>query len=500
MIRHCFYLLVSFLWLATIAPHAHAQKIEWSAYDLIDKKMGYVKIIGYDDAGFFALASNLSLEHERSRVGFKKRKYYLMHFTNGLKKSWEKPLEINANRTIEKITWFNESIILISSEEDAKNSKYTLWLDRVDQKGNIVAESIRLDEFNTTEYGLDEDLILIASHEQTYLLISYGTVRSDNEKQTVRVVVTDETFSKTKIGDIAIPIGKKNYTAENYAVANDGKVYVLGTRYDNEKKARSPEQYFYQLLMYDPFTQITFQNEIKITDQFISDIGFSIDELNKQVVIAGFFSDKTSYSTAGVYYMAYDPATNKITERGSQKFSERFMLKFIGEPKVNKGKELVNYSVNKIVLRNDGGAVVTAESFYTSRFTYYDNFTHAFTTRTNYYYNNVLAISINVDGTIDWEMVVPKEQFTVDDGGFFSSYATLIFLDKMYFIYNKFSGRRTAVMVHRVSTTGEDSQSQIIGPGEDAQLIPRSGMQIDENIVVIPALRNRKLVFLKLEF
>jgi hypothetical protein len=51
-------------------------------------------------------------------------------------------------------------------------------------------------------------------------------------------------------------------------------------------------------------------------------------------------------------------------------------------------------------------------------------------------YHDVIAISVDEAGNIDWISQFPKRQHTTNDDGFYSSYALSIHEDKMRFIFN----------------------------------------------------------------
>ncbi len=57
-------------------------------------------------------------------------------------------------------------------------------------------------------------------------------------------------------------------------------------------------------------------------------------------------------------------------------------------------------------------------------------------TTTHYYYNDIIVISIDPEGQIEWTEKIAKRQHTVNDFGYYSSYALAIDDDKMNFIFN----------------------------------------------------------------
>ena len=59
------------------------------------------------------------------------------------------------------------------------------------------------------------------------------------------------------------------------------------------------------------------------------------------------------------------------------------------------------------------------------------------TTCTYYYhYNDIIVVSVGPDGQIEWATKIPKRQTSVNDYGYWSSYAMMIVEDKLHFIFN----------------------------------------------------------------
>jgi hypothetical protein len=107
--------------------------------------------------------------------------------------------------------------------------------------------------------------------------------------------------------------------------------------------------------------------------------------------------------------------------------------------KAEKGNELYGYDLDRLVLREDGGAILVAEQYFVNVVTTYSGGSNgASTPVTTYYYNynHLVIININPDGSIQWANKISKRQITSNDGGFYSSYTFSVVKDKMYFIFN----------------------------------------------------------------
>ena len=94
--------------------NVYAQQLQLSAASLDEISLGYTKVIGQDEYGYYVLMSNLSLNSESDRVGFKNRKYKLTYFNSALTLVWEKTLDpFSKDAVIDAVTFFNGKIVVI---------------------------------------------------------------------------------------------------------------------------------------------------------------------------------------------------------------------------------------------------------------------------------------------------------------------------------------------------------------------------------------------------
>ena len=93
--------------------------------------------------------------------------------------------------------------------------------------------------------------------------------------------------------------------------------------------------------------------------------------------------------------------------------------------------ELYNYSLDELILRSDGGAVLVAEQFYVQEERYNDNpfgyggfgygyypynpysysrYRNNYQTDYYYNYNDIIVVNIRPTGEIEWASRIPKKQ------------------------------------------------------------------------------------------
>ena len=488
------FVLFSILFSSTV----FSQEIQWSEPGITNPKLPYHKVLGYDDEGFFLLLSNLGMDNDRDRVGFKKRRYGLAYFDDNLKKSWEQEIE-TGDEVLQDIIFAAGRIWMLSSEEDRSLKKQYVYLRQIGVKGAWKGSRIKVDEWDNSEAIVNSSQISVSKDHQ-HMLLSYNLETPNRADQAMRAISIDTSGVVSWAAKIVLPYKEKNLNRISTLISNKNRLFILGLAFHAEQKEKGPGKSSYRFFDFDPTDQTLKEEEIRFEDRFISDVGISIDEINDKVVMAGFFSDKNTYSTAGVFFNSYDPQSRSTKEMRSERFPDAYLTRFIGEFKANKGKELTNYTIDRLILRNDGGAVIVAEAFYRDEYTYYDVFTQTFTRRVIYNYNNVLVVSVNKDGSIDWGSIVPKNQSSVDDGGFYSSYLNYIDQDQMIYIYNTLAGKRNAVMLYQVTNRGTENQRMLFKENEEVQIVAKGGMQIDTDMVILPATFKKKSRLLKIVF
>ena len=175
-------------------------------------------------------------------------------------------------------------------------------------------------------------------------------------------------------------------------------------------------------------------------------------------------------------------------------------FKLLGDRNSGYDIGLISYPIQKIIHRNDGGAVIVAEASYTNDYSYYDYFTQSFTRRTEYHYNNIVVISINNDASIHWLNIIRKDQESEDDGGIFSSFCLMLTSDEMVLIYNSDISRNSEVTGQLISNSGVQTEKHLIRPTEHVLLFSRNGKQISENEVIIPCISKKKIMLGKFTF
>lgn len=483
----------SLIWLIILGSFpSHAQKVTWSAPLSESSKMNFSKVTGQNENGFYFIRSNHPVENESEIATYRNSRFMVSYYDFEMRMLWEKT--VNAVKKDTRIVSFlsTENYLReIAAEWNKTDKKFRLLTRAFDSVGkpDSTYKTITEDELNSVD---DESTYFISvSRDRQFVLIAYQT-QSGNNEQRYAVLICNASLTIQKKSLLQIPVSRKYFNPYQFMISNNGNAFLFGARTDPEKRSRDVDRNFYTV--FASTTTETDWNEyvVRSTAHFLTDAGAALDELNNKVVVTGFYSDKTEHSTAGVFYFSIEPGSSAPNEIRFSYFDPSFLYKFLREQKENNNRELINYSIDKIILRKDGGAVIIAEANYTSDYSYYDYYLRTYISRQYHHRDNIIRLSVNKDGTILWSNMVSKEQTSEDDDNRFISYASAIAGEKIHCIYNRSLKRRTQVLQNNSDILGNEKSSALFSDEQDVFIMPSASKQVNENMLVVPAYKGKQ--------
>lgn len=284
------------------------------------------------------------------------------------------------------------------------------------------------------------------SRDSSKVLIYGNPILKKREMEEYSLVVLDQDMEQLWAKTITLPYPEAKFEVEDFAVDNDGNVFVLGVKYAErgESKRRGKPNYEYKILSYRDDGDDVDEYSASIGDYFITDMQIDVSP-KKDIVCAGFYSEKGTFSIKGSYYVRIDRKSKAIVRQSTKEFDIDFITMNFTEAQERRAKrreakgknvELYEYDLDEIVLRADGGAVLVAEQYYVVVICRTDPKTGVTTCTYYYHYNDIIVVSVDPSGKIEWATKIPKRQSSVNDNGYWSSYAMMIVEDKLHFIFN----------------------------------------------------------------
>jgi hypothetical protein len=413
------------------------------------------RLFGWDTDGFYACRQKQG-GSEKSR-----QKIYLEKYSESgkLEKSREISLRHRGkNRKLEEFVYVNNKVYLFTTYHNLKDRKNYLFAQEVLPRSFTLSRKLsRVGELQTSSAHEEGDFQFTFSRDSQYLLAYGQHPLKKNEQEQFSLTVLDTSMTIVWEKTVSLPYPNRNFSIEECRVSPSGEVFVLGVLFEDFSTSRrqgSPN-YQYRLLHYSESGNTVEEYAIGLDRLFITDLTFRINR-DKYLICAGFYSEKNSYSIKGVCYVRINLERKDIEGIATRPFDFDFLTQHHSpnqrrkaeeaeqEGNVRKQPELYNYDLNELILRNDGGAVLIAEQFFVDRQEYWDWWTGQRIIEFYYNYNDIILANIRPDGSIQWTARIPKQQVSLNDNGFYSSYARAIARDRLLFVFNdeRGSGRR----------------------------------------------------------
>ncbi len=363
------------------------------------------------------------------------------------------------------------------------------------QKVSIVKYEDRDDQPTSVRWLMSDDT--------TKMLVA--TLADDDHNQRVKLSLNVFDTRLTKIWGKAftLPYTQQQLDINSWALANNGQVYLLGKVYEEKNHRESKKKdgkrrpaYKMVVFRFDQTLDKAQEYRLEVSEKFVTDVAFKLSP-NNDLNCAGFYANDTRGVIEGVFFTRLNGATGQA-ELATRKAIDIKDLGNIDTQKDRKGNEGLDskFEFKNLLLRADGGIVVTAEEAYRVTSSYFSAGQIYY--RTTYYNNEIFITSISPKGQIEWVRMIPKKQ-EYSDTDFFNSYMLMENGGSVYFLYNddddnirnpltakarRISSFRDAVAaLVTVSSDGKMDRRKVFDSKEDADALmsPQNGRQISAN-------------------
>jgi hypothetical protein len=279
-------------------------------------------------------------------------------------------------------------------------------------------------------------------------------------------------------------------------------LYIMLQSLQKDKKLSDPERISYKLIKIDRFSLQA--NELKLGSSlfFLNSMQLGFDRLNKRIKMAGFYSDKSRGPLSGAVLASIQPDSFYFDTIGFSKFDLEFAGKVQSYKSSKKEKELTDYFLGDLIIRDDGGVVLMGESNYQTNQTYvqYSQGFPIYREIIYYHYDEIIMVSVNPNGSIDWRQIIPKKQTSVTPSPYFS-YVAFAAGPNLHIIFNEEGRSKTNVMMYSISHTGAvNPKSLLNADAADAMIVPADARIVSPTTILIPANKRKKKGVFRLTF
>jgi hypothetical protein len=355
------------------------------------------------------------------------------------------------------------------------------------------------------------DSVTIRDWGKDLISPTFKTVYSEDRK----VILVYEIVGNDHINALAVsfdslrPIWYKSFDFRNWDYDRDNYTQIIISNQaeaffikEEENRGGSLEKHRVVIKRFSENEDKEF--DLPLKDVYGIDMKFSYDNANQSLKGAGVYSLKNFTKAQGYYTLSITPQYTdyKITY---QLFDDTFVSAVVGK-KVTDNKGLNDLTVREIVHKRDGGMLAIYEQVreierqtnpaMSGRMWFRGDRIRG---ATDYYYDNILAISVTNTGITDWKSIFYKKQMSQDDDARFCSYFLVKTPSALRFQFNDEIERATTVSEYVLNGIGENERHTIFNTeGQNVSLRFRDAMQVAANEVIVPSDDRRRVRLVKI--
>ncbi|MGB0431247.1 MAG: hypothetical protein ACPGLV_12295 [Bacteroidia bacterium] len=470
---------ITLLLLILLIGQAKAQNMLWSTPQKITNRTYYTDILGQNKSGiyYFQTAKNdrnrhiliTSLKHD---MKLKNREEFLP----------------GKDQFLEKLVLFENWVAIIYSVKDKKEGVIKLYFQTIDDNLSEQGSPKLLYSIPTTNMRTDF-IKVVPNRNRKGALIAIAN-NADSLNNNLKLLAIDELGNVIKKEKLLIPFSEE-FELGRHRFVNDKYFCVL--KYE-QKESLFKKNDLKILVEKDLNSGKLVLHDLFDGDKLTNKGFFNYDAVNKSYNFTSFYFDKEDTTLPIGFYQYHVSTEIDSAHQRFLSFHPVYMDEIFG--RVRNNNDIRSLYLMKTVKRSDGGDIFICErkeideqqlddvSIYGVQQSY---------TRYYYYYYEISILSVNANGTLDWHKVIKKEQISLNDEGYYSSFGCQITNDKMYFVYNDLSRKTSNVMLYEVNPHGQgESDIYIKGSELDGYAIPKESVQVSANEVLIPVIKLRE--------
>lgn len=359
------------------------------------------------------------------------------------------------------------------------------------------AGATRVDSITLKTYGervfVTPELDLFRSEDRNCIVVANMAERGRMETTCFRLDRLEVLWEKLLLLDDVY----HDTNIRGMEVSNTGDFFMI-TEWNNRRSRLGAHEY--QILHVNADTNRIIR--VPLPDFLTVDVKFTFDNLHQTLVGGGLYAERNRDRANGVFYVRAPLRGNPAVRYES--FSDRVISALRKKDVADDTRGIPYATVKQIILRQDGGALLVAELFHeiqrgtlAGRGIWRDGMRLVM----DYYYDDLLLITLNPDGSAHWMTVLHKKQYSQDDDAIFSSFCLLRASDRIHFLFNDEVKYENTCSEYVVSPLGEFDRNSLLNTyGQNLRLRFRDALQLNANECVVPSEFRNKLRLVLIKF
>lgn len=356
-----------------------------------------------------------------------------------------KPVIESGYATIESAHYHGDKLVVFLS--DRANGKMGLYSQELGDDLLPLGPTNLIAEYANGRVGAKPNFNIISSQNRKYLGVVWEIPGRKETSDVYGYVILDSTLSATQSGEYTLPFGGNMSTINEDHISNSGDYFLLVTEHKerNDRLLVRSFENFKAIHIYKIRQNELKEFSIDVAGKRIDDIFISSNDQNI-IALSGLYGNGNFQGVEGVFSVRLDANADIISNQSMVPFSTQILKDNRTDRQMDRmerrsqsngqSPQIYNYTLRGIFTLQDGTSVGSVEQYFVQTRTNYDSRTGISTTTSYYYYNDIIAFRIGLDGKFMWETRIDKQQVSVNDGGPYSSYISFTNEKSFDFIFN----------------------------------------------------------------
>ncbi|HEY8972400.1 MAG TPA: hypothetical protein VIM64_25015, partial [Puia sp.] len=266
--------------------------------------------------------------------------------------------------------------------------------------------------------------------------------------------------------------------------------------------------------------------DIGAGDRILDEIKMKVDNNNRRFILTGFFYKQKRGNIEGLYTVIWDKGSDSRLKETVTIFNDELRA-LAKSSDANLKMAFNDYFIRHIITKRDGGYLLVSESLYTTSrgnmFNRWDYYNPAFgpgfyspyyspyygygawnrgygNYATRFHAENIMILSFDHEGNLQWSNVIPKSQFD-DDTENLISHDMVNTGGELHFLFNQYERKNMLLNDQSISPEGKITRYPTLkNLDKGYDFMPRYGKQVSSWETIIPCLYRNYLCFAKVDF
>ena len=420
---------------------AQTVEVEWGGLNELAKKTRFRKIIGQDSEKFYLVRADKEKSLKNSEVWLES----ISKTTMGIESSYKLnlPEVYNKKSRFEDIFYINEKLVLFVIVTDKMKERDNLYAYHIDEDGVTKGEPVLVGMVSSNN-AEDEKFKISLTPDKKKLLVQYHVMFTTYTGEPYYFKVVDSELNIVETKRFEFPFKKRKISLINYERGESGNFYFairahpLKQRRTSTRGGKEPIiKYEYYILVYNARKDSLQQYNMLIDKYRPTSLTFTLDD-NENLLLMGLGNKRSAVFPGAVYYQKLNPRTEKFSTKTLLEFykDRPFLSEFKQERNGNSPSHWYSFSDGQVVYLDNGSKVFITEQYYETNRTIVDPKDKSETIIRYFNYNDIFLMCFDDEDKPLWYRRVPKNQYSTNDNGYYSSYAVTVDVNKIKLIYN----------------------------------------------------------------